>query len=547
MAELLQISSEEFQLQSYNNKDTNLISIFDVDTLLNQSGYIEFLVYDLNKNILTAEYDFTNYSVEEDGKSTDNTITQLNIVPENDLTNSGFNEGSYITSYNFLLRHIGDQFQNYYISEISSDRTEIRLDSNVLTSIDIIEETNLFINFRNNKEYFVDFYLNFGDNNLVISNNIKLDGEDTENPTIVVKLYEPLPLEFELNNELWVVTTLNEPENFQIDFGFIPELYQDFEQISGPNFNIPLKDQINNSSQNLSYNDIISTAPSSSQNQIQSLLKESSINISVDYTNFNDFIHFSSAQTRIENFHYKVSLIETYISESNILTGVTSSSPSQFIFNKKVSDIVTNFDQFEYFMYYSSGSGVSYPKLNSIEPYTLLPTTSSEVITWLGSVNENSGNFGGILLSSSNYDNANPNQLLKSIPEYLREDSANKPYDLFVDMVAQYYDSVWLYTKDITQKYNADNRLDFGVSKDLVSDAIKDFGLKLYQNNFSNQELYTAFLGITPSGSLFPFPEISTTTPVPLGMELVNTLISASNDVISKNDTNKSLYKRLYL
>ena len=44
-------------------------------------------------------------------------------------------------------------------------------------------------------------------------------------------------------------------------------------------------------------------------------------------------------------------------------------------------------------------------------------------------------------------------------------------------MVAQYYDNVWLYTKDITQKYNADNRLDFGVSKDLVSDAIKDFGL----------------------------------------------------------------------
>ena len=40
-----------------------------------------------------------------------------------------------------------------------------------------------------------------------------------------------------------------------------------------------------------------------------------------------------------------------------------------------------------------------------------------------------------------------------------------------------------LYTKDVTQKYNADNRLDFGVSKDLVADAIKDFGVKLYQNN----------------------------------------------------------------
>ena len=60
-------------------------------------------------------------------------------------------------------------------------------------------------------------------------------------------------------------------------------------------------------------------------------------------------------------------------------------------------------------------------------------------------------------------------------------------------MVAQYYDNVWLYTKDVTQKYNADNRLDFGISKDLVADAIKDFGVKLYQNNFSNEDLYTAF------------------------------------------------------
>ena len=73
-------------------------------------------------------------------------------------------------------------------------------------------------------------------------------------------------------------------------------------------------------------------------------------------------------------------------------------------------------------------------------------------------------------------------------------------------MVAQYYDNVWLYTKDITQKYNADNRLDFGVSKDLVSDAIKDFGVKLYQNNFSTNDLYTAFLGLTPEWFIISLP-----------------------------------------
>lgn len=316
--------------------------------------------------------------------------------------------------------------------------------------------------------------------------------------------------------------------------------------MQGPNFAIPAKNQVNNSSQNLSYTDIISNSSTGSQNQIDSLLSQSAINISVDYNNFSDFIHFSSAQTRIENFYYKVSLIESYNNDLNNLTNVTGSQASQQIFQNKISNVITNFDKFEYFMYYSSGSIVSYPKSTTEPPYILMLTGSAEVLTWLGSTNESSGNFGGLLLSASNYDNENPDELKKAIPEYLREDPENQQYDLFVDMVAQYYDSVWLYTKDITQKYNADNRLDFGVSKDLVADAIRDFGIKLYQNNFSNKELYTAFLGMTPEGSLFPFPEITGSLPAPTGFEFVDTLISASNDVISMDDTNKSLYKRIY-
>ena len=171
------------------------------------------------------------------------------------------------------------------------------------------------------------------------------------------------------------------------------------------------------------------------------------------------------------------------------------------------------------------------------------------MLTWFGDDNEITGSgayYGGRVSTASNYDNGNKDQLLKTIPEYLRDDSNNRPYELFVDMVAQYYDNVWLYTKDITQKYNADNRLDYGVSKDLVADAIRDFGVKLYQNNFSKNDLYTAFLGLTPSGSLFPFPNITSSLPAPTGFEYVNTKVSASTDVIPLDDANKSLYKRIY-
>jgi hypothetical protein len=40
---------------------------------------------------------------------------------------------------------------------------------------------------------YYDFYLNFGDNQLVIANNILLDTSSIDNPTVLIKLYEALP------------------------------------------------------------------------------------------------------------------------------------------------------------------------------------------------------------------------------------------------------------------------------------------------------------------------------------------------------------------
>ncbi len=547
MAEIIQVlDPTQFQLQSYSNSDTELIPQFDFDTeLISGSTFIEFVIYNPNRDFLFYTPNYTNYTLNNDSVSTEEGISQFNIDPLNDLKSRGFENGQYVTYYNFLTYRIGTQFQQLYISEISSDRTEIRLDSTQLETDQILNQTEDFIDYREDQIYFEDFLLNFGNNDLVLANNIKLDGENTSDPTILIKLYEPLPPQFDLKSQLYIVTLLSQPEAYSIVIE--PEVipFTNSFNLQGPNFNIPIKNQVNNSSQNLSSNDILLGSSTESLNELQGLLSQSAINISIDYNNYNEFIHFSSAQTRLENFYYKASLLEQYSGSISALQSTSGSSTSITLFENKISSIITNFDGYDKFLYYQSGSN-SWPKTNSTKPYKLAKTGSIEVIQWYGSLDENNSNFGGQLISSSNYDNANPDELKKAIPEYLREDPANQQYDLFVDMVAQYYDNVWLYTKDVTQKYNADNRLDFGVSKDLVSDAIKDFGIKLYQNNFSNQELYTAFLGITPNGSLFPFPEITGSIPVPTGFEFVDTLISASNDVISMDDTNKSLYKRIY-
>jgi hypothetical protein len=550
-AEIIQIDAQSFLSQTYENQDTNLISSFDVKTSLSSSSYLEFFIYDNNKNILDSDYNFTQYTIQNDGQSpgNDGDISEIIIDPEQILINLGYDQGEYTTYFNIFNKQIGTNLQNLYITEISSDRTEIRLDSTSLTEIDLIEQSNNLIQQRVSSSYFLDFYLNFGDNQLAIANNIELDIQDPTNPTILIKLYEPLSDQYDLNSLLWVVTVVEEPIAYQVIFEDVPIVIIDTVPINGPNFNLELKDKINNSTLNQSYQDLTATTLTSSFNQLNSLLEEKEIDINIDYTNFSEFTHFSSVKTRLENFYYKVSLIEQYSSSIATLNNTNSSSVAigntQTIYETQINNIITNFDGYDYYLYYSSGS-YAWPKTTSQPPYLLAKTGSNAVLTWFGSAIEGHPYYGGITLSASRFDESNKDYLFYVIPEYLREDPNNDQYKMFIDMVGQFYDNIWIYYKDVTQKYNADNRLENGISKDIVADAIRDFGIKLYQNNFSNEDLYTAFLGLTPNGALFPFPNITSSLPTPSGFEYIDTLISASNDYMPLDDVNKSLYKRIY-
>jgi hypothetical protein len=538
-AEIVQIDTQDFTSQNYGGQDTNLISSFDINTSLSSGSYIEYFIYDNNRNLLSTNYNFSQYTVLADGQSAglDNSVSQIIIDPEKSLINSGFDQGEYITYFNFFNKQIGSELQQLFITEISSDRTELRLDSTSLTDADIVEQANSLIQQREDSPYFLDFYLNFGNNQLAIANNIQLDNQDPTDPTVLIKLYEALSEDFDINSTLWVVTQIEESLAYQVTFEEVPIIITDTVPLSGPNFNLNLKDQINNSTVELDYTSLTTTALTSSQNQLKSLLEEKGLDINIDYTDFNNFIHFSSAQARLENFYYKVSLLEDYSSSIAILNNTTNNNPSASlaVYESLTSNIITNFDDYEYYLYYSSGSW-AWPKTTSQPPYKLALTSSATVDTW----------YNNISLSASNFDNLNKNNLYYSIPEYLRDDFANAPYQTFIEMVGQFYDNIWVYYKDVTQKYNADNRLEYGISKDIVADAIRDFGIKLYQNNFSNNDLYTAFIGLTPQGNLFPFPNITGSLPTPTGFEYVDTLISASNDYIPLDDVNKSLYKRIY-
>ena len=509
------VNPDTLEFQNYQSADSGLISSFTVNDIVftSDSNSVEYHILDSNKNLVTSDYNFLNYSI------LDGNIT---ITPENDLSNLGFTEGQYYTLYHFTTPLLNSTVDNkYFISEISSDRTELRLSSNTLTSQSITDGYNNFISQYAGQNYYPDFYLNFGDNDLVIANNVLLD-----NNTILIKLYEALPPQFDVKSELWVINKLADSISYFIELITVFTNTENIINLKGPNLNINLKNQINNSTDYINYTGLQTS--SSLSNQLNNILNNKSIRLNIDYTDYNNFIHFSSAETRLENFYYKLTLIEQYkrqyVSSSSSPSNYYLTS-SQNVYLTKIKEIEEGLDGYEYHLYYESGS-TSWPKSNAIQPYINYASTSSQGTTWLTNN----------LITASLYDSENKDALINGIPLYLKEDPTNAPYELFIEMLGQNFDTLYLYYGEITNKYNSDNRIDYGASKDVVSDILRDFGVKIYQNNFSTTDLYSSFLGITSNLGLLP------TT----GSELITNYVTASNNVIPLDDANTELYKRIY-
>ncbi len=509
------VDPNTLEVQEYQDSDNSLISSFDVsDISFNpEIDSLEYHIFDSNKNIINSDYNFKKYSI------IDNNIV---IDKKENLKSYGFEEGQYYTLYNFITPLFNSTSEKkFYISEISSDRTEIRLSSNLIVGLKEAYET--FVSSSNTVSYYKDFYLNFGDNNLIIANNVLLDGLD-----LLIKLYEPLSNQFDIKTELWVIEKLAESSAYFFDIITVLTEDNDIVNIKGPNLNLNVRDRINSSTGYLNYDSLQNSPSASLTNQLNNILSKKSIRLNIDHSDYANFIHFSSAESRLENFVYKLSLIEEY-SHSALSSSYTSTNfyltESRNIYSNKIKDIVEGFDNYEYYLYFNSGS-TSWPKSNAILPYINVPSTASAGLNWLE----------GQLDSASLYDSENKDNLVNTIPSYLREDPRNAPYELYVEMLGQHFDTLYLYTEELNNKYNSDNRVDHGMSKDLISDALKDFGIKIYQNNFSSEDLYTSFLGINTNLGLLP----------PTGSEFITTYTTASSEVIPLEDVNAETYKRIY-
>ena len=265
-----------------------------------------------------------------------------------------------------------------------------------------------------------------------------------------------------------------------------------------------------------SYNDLVTDDSKIKKKIEDKFLTEKPVELSVDYSNYENFINFSSAQKRLENFKYKIQLIEEYTQESASYAGSTTTTEDAVFYDDKIREVKNNFDGYEDYLYNINSSYVtssigefhdaSWPKTGSgtyEDPFVPVSSSNSDFISWYGNVNTKTGQ----IYSASLYDNNNPNRLQNLLPQHVRDVVENSDFLKFMDMIGQQFDELWSYTKSISDISDRRIKLSDGFSKDLIFNLVKSlgwsvedskdlldlsrygFGQKLSGNNYS---LYTS-------------------------------------------------------
>lgn len=573
------------EYQQYAADETSLIT---TSTIVSNFGlstdYVEYFIRDLNDTIVAQSYNAQQYIPSLNiTNNLASTVTSVDLDPEKDVRSNGLDRGTTKIKYNFFRKLLSSgPAENYWIKEISTSRTEIKVGRQDLSNSDLLNAFNTFNGGVTSTNYYYDFLLNFGQDVQIIGTNLAYIEED-DNAYLIIKLYDPLPTEYDVYSQFWVVQKAADSVQFEVSIEVQADNVVEVNRLRGPNYKVAINQKQNQTTPYYNYTSLFSTSVTSSYQQLQSWFDDKAISINVDYSDFSNYIHFSSATERLLNFQYKVGLIEAYQSDIAASNAVTNTPPSIIAatnasLQQKIDDIITRFDGYEYYLYFESAS-TAWPKQNNIKPYQLYSTTSSVVLDWLGGteVAPSTGKL-SMLYSSSLYDNLNKDNIQYSMPAYIKEDGNNQPYTTFLNMIGQHFDNIWIYYKDVSNRYSAENNPNVGISMDVVADALRGFGIQLYTNSNISDNIYYSMLGLNDVGSTLPLTSSqyaqlslsnSNLTPLPgnewlsasiylppFSSENLNeyvttfltpsTGVTASFDIISPMQLEKEYYKRLY-
>ena len=374
-------------------------------------------------------------------------------------------------------------FKSKIAGEISSNITakafELRPSNNF---------TDWSISYKVNNKRDLYTYLHFGGDQLRLATNIKTDNITFPKLpySAVFKLYEPLPDEIQVRDKVHVVREILPQKTEIVEMVAYDQQDEDVLVLK-----VPDKAQVDSpitsrKTELKSYDDLVTTDGKLRDKIIDKYISGSqTINLNIDYTKYENYINFSSAEKRLENFKYKIQQIESHTAKSASLVSVTGAGQELLDFDQKIREVKNNFDGYETYLYNVSSSYISssmgefvdasWPKTGSgtyAIPFEPVSSSNSNFTNWYGSVGRKTGH----IYTASLYDKDNSNRLVNILPPHVKEDPENNKFLDFMDMIGQQFDELWVYVNGLADITDRQNDLTKGFSDDLIYNLAKSLG-----------------------------------------------------------------------
>lgn len=483
--------------QLWNNKDLSVLD--DVVLIPHDPNIINNQRSELHVYSIYGDYLLGNH----DAKYTflENVSNSLLVDVRTTFKEANYTAGSYIIAINCFQNAWGNlDNKTVFVKEISPDRTEIKLsvDKKALDQYSVFKS---YVRSLIQNNVLNNLVINFGFNQIQKVINIWFD--ENNSGIFYVKLYQPLFDEIEIKDHAWFDFEVIDP---YIDTVILvnPITTGTVTQLRGPNFDIDTTLYSSNSTTYKNWDELLDANLSTSQRIIDQSLSGSGITINIDYTSFDNFVFYSSAEERLRNFHYKVSKIEEYSSSIAILLNSTASNTLYIsgaidLNRRRIDQISTQFTPFERWAYYEPTASIfSHDISGSITPWPKRIISGSWV-NWSVSSSITQNWYNNLIVSASDYDSKNTTRLQYSIPEHIIMEPGNSDYILFVDMIGEHFDLLYSYINALPQIHEKEEHPKRGVSNGLLTSIASSFGWEL-QNTRQLADLWKYKLGTNNQG-----------------------------------------------
>lgn len=305
--------------------------------------------------------------------------------------------------------------------------------------------------------------LNFGSNSysLVLDHGFLDERESPTDPlTLILKLQNSLPTDISKKDTCWVS-----------NFGMVPYTFTAIIQnpvkyitikISPPNFSSP-QIFINKEQTNTLYSsdDLNSDSTTTDDININKQIAE----LNTDFSDFSNFIVFSSAQNRLNIFKNKM-VQWTFASSSlselerRYILSLSSSIPYPYYsvekssFQSQTTELINSFDSYESYLF----SGGKYTYIVSSGSFLSSSYVADQDIL------------------AQSYDKYNRDSLIANVPQYLTDDPNSSEYLTFLNMIGHHFDNIYTYLSALPIERHTRNELTSSIPIKTLKEMLYSFG-----------------------------------------------------------------------